>query len=138
MPYNTIEKQRAWGRRYRAANAERMRAYQREYRKKHSEHINAQHRSYARKNPLGVRLRHLRRVYGIDKAIYVSMIEFQAGLCAICCDPMNPTGGTHVDHCHRTGKVRSLLCSTCNSGIGHLQDNESVVYSGYEYLRLYS
>lgn len=49
------------------------------------------------------------------------MIEFQAGLCASCCRPMSLKHGTHVDHDHKTGKIRGLLCWRCNIGLGFIE-----------------
>ncbi len=39
-----------------------------------------------------------------------------------------------VDHCHKTGKVRGLLCSSCNQGIGHFKDNIDSLKKAVEYL----
>jgi len=47
----------------------------------------------------------------------------QNNLCAICSDP-NPSD---LDHCHKTGKVRWLLCSNCNRGLGGFQDNSQLL-----------
>jgi len=40
-----------------------------------------------------------------------------------------------VDHCHTTGKVRGYLCSTCNSGIGLLNDDINLLEKSIEWLR---
>ncbi|MEU2875492.1 endonuclease VII domain-containing protein [Streptomyces sp. NPDC007070] len=40
----------------------------------------------------------------------------------------------HVDHCHRTGRVRGVLCFNCNSGLGLLRDDPDVVYRAADYL----
>jgi len=78
---------------------------------------------------------HLKSKYGIDLVEYNQMFAKQDGRCAIC--------GRHqsefkhslaVDHCHETGEVRGLLCSTCNRGIGYLQDDASVVLRAASYL----
>ena len=39
-----------------------------------------------------------------------------------------------VDHCHKTGKIRGLLCSTCNLMIGNAYDNPEILRSGANYL----
>jgi hypothetical protein len=56
--------------------------------------------------------------------------EAQNNLCLICyCrKPLV------VDHCHETGKVRGMLCSTCNTGIGHLKDSPAMLLSALQYL----
>lgn len=40
----------------------------------------------------------------------------------------------HVDHCHNTGKLRGLLCQTCNTGIGHLKDDIQTLQKAIKYL----
>lgn len=39
-----------------------------------------------------------------------------------------------IDHCHTTGKVRGLLCPTCNSGLGHFKDNPETLIKAAQYL----
>jgi len=57
---------------------------------------------------------------GITEAEFVAMVENQKGLCAIC----GRSGKKLViDHCHKTGKVRGLLCYSCNLAIGLLNDS---------------
>lgn len=62
--------------------------------------------------------------YGITPEDYDQMVKSQGGLCAICAcdDPGTPHGFWHVDHCHGSGKVRSLLCQRCNMGLGAFYD----------------
>ena len=67
----------------------------------------------------------LLRKYGISLVEYDALFVAQGGRCAIC-GRERPTRGDqmlHVDHCHRTGKVRGLLCSPCNTVLGFLEDN---------------
>ena len=64
-----------------------------------------------------------KRKYGITLAQYDAMLEEQANTCAICGEP--PFGvRLAVDHSHTTGKVRGLLCSSCNSRLGVLESEE--------------
>jgi hypothetical protein len=76
---------------------------------------------------------HLRRRYGMTPEDYDVMFKEQGGLCAIC---GNPPGNTklHVDHNHKTGEVRGLLCFHCNKRTGFLDDNPSLALTIYEYL----
>lgn len=74
------------------------------------------------------------RKYGISDPEYQKMIETQQGLCAIC----HTRPGTAIDHCHRTGKVRALLCVGCNAGMGHFQENLEWMKSAIEYLKQYN
>lgn len=62
----------------------------------------------------------LRRFYGLTTAQFERMKKEQDCRCAVChepCDKLN------VDHDHKTGKVRALLCHLCNSAIGGMQDD---------------
>ncbi len=74
--------------------------------------------------------------YGITEEEYQSMLAAQDNRCAIC--------NTHtsslprrlsVDHCHRTGKIRGLLCLKCNSLLGYAEDNEVILGTAISYLR---
>ena len=74
--------------------------------------------------------------YGIDEVEWKRMFDAQLGRCAICDseDPKGNHGVFHVDHCHETGKVRGLLCDTCNRGLGMFYDNTNILKSAIEYL----
>ncbi|PZG06804.1 endonuclease VII domain-containing protein [Nonomuraea aridisoli] len=61
----------------------------------------------------------LRYRYGITDDDFARMLARQGGLCAVC----RAVPGTFVDHCHRTGQVRGVLCFNCNNGLGHFGDN---------------
>jgi hypothetical protein len=71
-----------------------------------------------------------RRNYGITIEEYEALFEQQNGLCASCHNPetatMKRTGKLKqlsIDHCHVTGKVRALLCSSCNQAFGCLKED---------------
>lgn len=69
-------------------------------------------RNQAKEDPEKRRLRELRVRYGLVPAQWHELFEGQRGVCAICHGPMKQIC---VDHCHRTGRVRGLLCSWCNA-----------------------
>lgn len=76
--------------------------------------------------------------YGVIYDDYLIMLEEQDQSCAICYTVFDPSSrGTSacVDHCHSTGKVRGILCGTCNTGIGLLKDNPDILKSAAEYLQ---
>lgn len=86
----------------------------------------AKSRLYSKKwveNNPSQRKRHVRRSrirkYGITPEQYDAMLEAQGNRCAIC------GGGNRrpmaIDHCHKTGKVRALLCDSCNTSLGHIE-----------------
>lgn len=79
------------------------------------------------------RPRELRRLYGLTKEQYWQMVRDQGGACAIC-KTISDKFTLRVDHCHTTGKVRGLLCGTCNSGLGFLKDSPKLLESALRYL----
>lgn len=72
------------------------------------------------------------RLYGLSQANYQDMAEEQEGRCAVCDEPFNDDD--NVDHCHRTGKVRGLLCSHCNKGLGFFKDSVPKLLKAIKYL----
>ena len=79
------------------------------------------------------------RVYGITDAEYIEMVKSQNGLCAICGEPEKRTmhgkvKSLSIDHDHATGKVRKLLCSGCNHGLGNFKDNVQVILRAAAYI----
>jgi hypothetical protein len=82
--------------------------------------------------------RNLLSKYGIDQARWQQMWDDQRGLCASCEDPFEAgAGGCAVDHCHETGRVRGLLCRSCNIGLGHFRDDPERLKRAVEYLRIH-
>lgn len=75
--------------------------------------------------------KYVARTYNID---YDSLLALQGGACAICRTTNSGKRMFHIDHCHTTGKVRGLLCSNCNVGIGNLRDNIDILKSAVAYL----
>lgn len=100
------------------------------YRRDHKDALPHVHRSYAWK-----------RLYGIDAETYQRMFAEQGGNCAICKGPeraRTPEGELKwltVDHDHKTGAVRALLCSYCNHTLGHAQDSPERLEAAAAYLR---
>lgn len=81
--------------------------------------------------------KHLLRVkYGITPEIYEAMFEKQGGVCYICHlpEPHANTSFLCVDHNHKTGEVRKLLCSHCNIAIGRAREDTYILSKMIEYL----
>lgn len=73
------------------------------------------------------------RTYGITLEVYEEMLAAQNNCCAICGN--TPNGRTlSVDHDHETKKPRGLLCLTCNTAIGYLQDSPDILRQAALYL----
>lgn len=64
-----------------------------------------------------VRERARAKLYGLDAATYAAMLAEQDGHCACCGERRRLV----VDHCHQTGRVRSLLCNSCNAAEGYVK-----------------
>lgn len=72
--------------------------------------------------------------YGAD---YNELLKKQGGKCALCEKPLSKltgAGGAGIDHCHNTGKVRGLLCTGCNAGLGCFRDDKEILRKALAYL----
>lgn len=70
--------------------------------------------------------------YGITLEEREQMIIEQNGKCAIC--GVHVDSKAHTDHCHTTGKVRGILCTTCNRGLGYFKDSAEIIQNAIRYL----
>lgn len=106
----------AAGRRYRQSDKGRATArdYERRYREKNRDALNLYQQA---------------RRYGLTPADLGALIERQGGACAICSE----VAPLQVDHHHKSGKVRELLCGHCNAGLGRFRDRPELL----ELARLY-
>lgn len=68
------------------------------------------------------------------KSTIKKMRAEQGNTCAICPRKLEGKRGTHVDHDHRTGFVRALLCQGCNSGLGNMKENLDTLRAAIAYL----
>lgn len=113
---------------------EKIRTYQREYarRPKRKQQI----REYQRTDA-GRRVQWKSKLfskYGLTEAAYAALVESQGGKCAVCQDPLVSTRHTHVDHCHKTGVVRGILCHNCNRALGAARDSPVILRGLIAYL----
>jgi Autographiviridae endonuclease VII len=121
--WTCAERQRAYGKKWRAENAEKSRAGK---------------QKWVRENPQA-KLRAQRRwmlkqEYGITLETYEWMWREQDGLCAICGQPERDNKSLSVDHNHKTDEIRGLLCDRCNTGLGKFDDDPSRFRAAAEYL----
>lgn len=78
------------------------------------------------------------REYGITKDQYDILLESQNYKCKICGivnSGRSDKGRLLVDHDHKTGRVRGLLCHPCNAALGLLKDDEKTISKALEYIR---
>jgi len=134
MPYKDKEKQREAQRKY--AQSEKGKKYYKEYHKNNppTEEAKQKHKEWAKSEAgrLSSKKRQMKYNYGVEYEDYLKMIEAQSGLCDICGEPFQ--GEPCIDHDHKTGKVRALLCSGCNIGLGNFRDKPSLLRRAAEYL----
>lgn len=119
-----------------------MPAYKREWYLANRERIVKRNTVWRANNPDKLRNSVLVNKYGITLAQYNELLMKQGRRCAICrtVDPGNGPRGRKrvhfsVDHCHKTGKTRGLLCNQCNRVLGLLQDSVDVAESAVQYLK---
>lgn len=117
------------------------------YHQAHKDEINKRHREnyYQTKDERkkvqkkymeskGLNTRYIQR-YGITLEQYNEMFKKQDGKCAICLKTEDRR--LAVDHCHKTGKVRQLLCTNCNQGLGQFFDDKDLLQKALNYLDLH-
>lgn len=144
---------------WRNNNREICRNYQRKYRRNNLEKCRASNRAYQSRHPnrrdkwveqnrdkvLGYQricyirkpeqwtAQSLKRNYGITLQQRNDMFDQQSGLCAICRD-RSVGRRLQVDHDHKTGKVRKLLCPSCNNALGMVDDRPDLLKAMIAYL----
>lgn len=116
-----------------------------EWRKNNREKCCKSTANWRAKNPNYERNRKLNERYGITHERYQEMFHLQNGCCAICKQPesarhnrSNRIQTLAVDHCHKTGKVRGLLCQDCNRGIARFYDDPARIEKAIKYLQKFA
>lgn len=139
--------------RKRSENREAYNAYMRDWTEQNKERLNEERRNRRKndeayrakiresdikrywKNPEKHKDSRLKGVYGIGIDEFNRMRQEQNYSCAICgAHEDTSIKGLAVDHCHNKGHVRGLLCSKCNTGLGHFKDNVAFLRNAIEYL----
>jgi hypothetical protein len=119
----------------------------REYYRKNKEHLNkACSERYKRnlsKERIYRRTSYLRKQWNITQEDYLKLAKLQNNQCAICnCGPsVNKKGreiSFHIDHCHKTGKIRKLLCANCNRSLGYLKECPNILRKMIKYIEDFS
>lgn len=110
-------------------NKERAAEYGRRYRETHREQAREHRKSTGRGVTLKMR-------YGITLEDFNAILEAQNNTCAICLTPYSEETSKRfcVDHNHRTGQVRGILCKNCNLALGFALENIDTLLKMAEYL----
>jgi hypothetical protein len=122
------------------ANKQDLVAHGKTYYQRHKKRIRRKQKLYYAKNKKRLiakaHVYHRQRNYGITQNAYREMLKNQNGRCFLCKSKSPGTGYKNfcVDHDHKTGKVRKLLCRSCNLGLGNLQDDPKLLRKAAEYL----
>lgn len=93
-------------------------------------------RARARYHTHNGRENRLRRMYGVEAEDVEAMMAAQKNACAICRGQFAETRWERacVDHCHKTGAIRGLLCFWCNTGLGKFKDDSAALRAAADYL----
>jgi hypothetical protein len=138
--------QRAYMKQYARLNREHLTAYAREHRKKNRDRYNENAKKWREQNrdKINVRRNTTRLIAGLlSPAAYDAMFAKQKGVCAICGNSQKlKTHPKHkrrrtlcVDHDHKTQRVRALLCTPCNAGLGQFKDDIELLKAALRYLQ---
>jgi len=108
--------------------------WQKDYYKNNTENVLDYGKNWRKCNKNNTENYDLIKKYGMTSAQKTKMIISQNNCCAICKLEFKDKRHTHVDHCHTTGKIRSILCHGCNTGIGLLKESPKILKSAIMYL----
>jgi hypothetical protein len=128
------EKHKTYSKRHYAENREKYRTYS----KRHYEYNREKHKTYSKnyylneKNKYKVATNTRRRKYGISEDEFCRLVNQQNNCCGICSKKFDYTPS--VDHCHRTGEIRGILCNRCNTGLGQFSDSPELLENAIKYL----
>lgn len=121
---------------YRIENRDRQREYNRDWCLRNKDRLTAKRRE----NSFEKKKYDTLRKYGLTYEGYQRMMLQQEGACKICKFLFDDSieskypDKPHVDHDHRTGKVRGLLCLSCNHGLGKFKDSVTLLVEAIAYL----
>lgn len=135
---------------YREKNKEKITKHKKEYWENNKERFREKRKEYYQDNKEFINKSKLMKIFGITVDEYYRMFDSQNGKCAVCGRPQSECSRAFaVDHIHMTGYenlsstekkkyVRGLLCISCNTALGKLQDNPEILQKGIEYLLYYN
>lgn len=126
------ERVREQGRLWRLKNKERKLKTRRLWDKNNIEKVRAGRRRFYRTNLRSVLASRLKKSYGLAVEDFEQIRLNQQNRCAVCKETFLKT--PHVDHDHLTGKIRGLLCSSCNISLGGFKDSPELLRAAAAYL----
>jgi hypothetical protein len=134
---NNLEKLKLYQKEYYLKNKDKIKQHIKE--KSQTEEFKEKRRAFNKARKEKNRNIYYKKRYGIDLQEYNQLLISQNNKCAICkIDENEIKHGRNtyfaVDHCHKTGKVRGLLCYKCNSVLGFVNDNIDNLVNAIKYL----
>lgn len=97
-------------------------------------------KEWEKANPIKHKTYKLRKRYGIEYEDYINLLikfNYKCGICDATQSKHKKSSDLYIDHCHKTNKIRGLLCNACNLGLGSFYDNEELLKRAILYLGLY-
>lgn len=130
------DKVKAHARKSAEKHRERVRTYKKSWTENNKDHVKQKQRDWYEKSKRRIKSLYLQREFGITIEEYEHMAQAQNGACLLCGDLPNVRDKSlAVDHCHKTKKIRGLLCRGCNVGIGNLKDDPILLDKAAAYIR---
>jgi hypothetical protein len=122
---------------YYEANKERIAARGKVHYAENKDVIRAKQK--ATYDPVKQKFRGLKCRYGLTAERYEEMLQECKGRCEVCKAPFSEITKDRpfVDHCHKTGKVRGLICLRCNAALGHAGDDPKILRALARYVERY-
>ena len=141
MTMTRVDYVREYGKTYYERNRTEIRAKHRRYYLKHRAKCLEQSKKWYRDNKKyrqAVRRQwELHTYYNLTPLEFTKMFVHQDYACGICKEEITENAA-HVDHNHKSGKVRGLLCGNCNRGLGCFKDSAKRLQQAFAYLELES
>lgn len=122
----------SYAKEWRLKNYEKRKQYEKEYYSERRPLYREREKVWRSKNPDKIRNSNLKHGYGITLEDYKKMCLEQDHKCLIC----NNISKLFVDHCHKTKKVRGLLCNSCNKALGLFKDNPKALERAAIYVKV--
>jgi len=123
--------------RHYASNKETVLAHNRTYYGANRSKISAQKKLYNAANRAKIVACSRKRQFGLSESDFESMLCIAENKCQICATPFKDElyKGPYVDHDHKTGRIRGLLCAKCNKALGLFGDSPAVLSAAATYLQ---
>ena len=144
--YNCIDCSKKYHAKRYVEQKDKLKVQLKKYKEENKEKLEVASLLWKKNNPDKVkqyqRTSNLRKNFGLSMDEYEEMLANQNNLCAICEKPetfihhqTKETARLAVDHCHKTNKVRKLLCKSCNTALGLFKDDIGVMENAVQYLK---